>query len=61
MNGKPEGRRKIGRSRTRWLDDVEADIRKLDLEDGGGRRRIDRNGGNSLRRPRPFKGCSTIE
>jgi hypothetical protein len=26
---------------------------KWDLQDGGERRRIDRNGGNSLRRPRP--------
>jgi hypothetical protein len=27
-SGKSEGRRTIGRPRTRWLDDVEADIRK---------------------------------
>jgi hypothetical protein len=60
-SGKPEGRRKIGRQRTRWLDNVEADITKWDLEDGGERQRIDQNGGNSLRRPRPYKGCSTME
>jgi hypothetical protein len=29
FRGKPEGRRKIRRPRTRWLDDVEADIRKM--------------------------------
>jgi hypothetical protein len=34
---------------------------KWDSEDGGERRRIHRIGGNSLRRPRPFKGCSTME
>jgi hypothetical protein len=28
-SGKPEGRRTIGRPRTWWLDDVEADIRKM--------------------------------
>jgi hypothetical protein len=34
--------------------------RKWDLEDGGERWRIYRNGGNSFWRPRPFKGCSTV-
>jgi hypothetical protein len=28
-SGKPEGRRKIGRPRTRWLGDAEAAIRKM--------------------------------
>jgi hypothetical protein len=30
-SGKPEGRRTIGRPRTRWLVNVEADIRKMGL------------------------------
>jgi hypothetical protein len=28
FNAKPEGRRGVGRPRLRWLDDVEADIKK---------------------------------
>jgi hypothetical protein len=60
-NGKPEGRRTIGRPRTRWLDDVEADIRKMGFRGGRERWKINRNGGNSSRRPRPYKGCSTME
>jgi hypothetical protein len=27
FNAKPEGRRGVGRPRTRWLDDVEADVK----------------------------------
>jgi hypothetical protein len=29
FNAKPEGRRAVGRSRLRWLDDFEADIKAL--------------------------------
>jgi hypothetical protein len=32
FNGKPEGRRGVGRPRLRWLDDVEADIKALDVK-----------------------------
>jgi hypothetical protein len=28
LNAKPEGRREVGRPRLRWVDDVEADIKK---------------------------------
>jgi hypothetical protein len=32
FNGKPEGRRGVGRPRLRWLDDVEADIKVLGVK-----------------------------
>jgi hypothetical protein len=36
LNAKPEGRRRVGRPRLRWLDDVETDIKALGVK----RRRI---------------------
>jgi hypothetical protein len=32
FNAKPEGRWGVGRPRLRWLDDVEADIKALDVK-----------------------------
>jgi hypothetical protein len=32
FNSKPEGRRKVGRQRLRWLDDVENDLRVLKVK-----------------------------
>jgi hypothetical protein len=32
FNAKPESRRGVGRPRLRWLDDVEADIKALDVK-----------------------------
>lgn len=32
LEGKPEGRRRIGRPRLRWLDDVEADLREMGVK-----------------------------
>jgi hypothetical protein len=32
FNAKPEGRRGVGRPRLRWLNDVEADIKALDIK-----------------------------
>jgi hypothetical protein len=36
--GKPEGRRRMGRSRMRWLEDVEMDLREMATECSGERR-----------------------
>jgi hypothetical protein len=32
FNAKPDGRRGVGRPRLRWLDDVESDIKALDVK-----------------------------
>jgi hypothetical protein len=32
FNGKPGGRRRTGRPRLRWIDDVEADLRTMVME-----------------------------
>jgi hypothetical protein len=33
FNTKPEGRRGVGRPKLRWVDDIEADIRRLKAQD----------------------------
>jgi hypothetical protein len=58
---KPEGKRKSGDQEQDGWTMWRQTSGKWDLEDGGERRRIDRNGTYSLTRPRPFKGCNTME
>ena len=31
LNAKLDGRRKVGRARLRWMDDVQADLRKIGI------------------------------
>jgi hypothetical protein len=44
FNAKPEGRRGVGRPRLRWLDDVEADKKALDVKDGKLKHMIEMSG-----------------
>jgi hypothetical protein len=36
---KPEGRRSVGRTKIRWLDDVDEDLRKMRISGWGGKAR----------------------
>jgi hypothetical protein len=60
LYGKLYATRRRGRPKTRWLDDVSADLRKMGIN-GEVEQRIERFVGGLEWRPRPTPGCSAIE
>jgi hypothetical protein len=44
VEGKPGGRRKKGRSRSRWMDDVKLELKNMGVKDGGKELWIEENG-----------------
>jgi hypothetical protein len=61
LYGKLYATRRRGRPKTRWLDDMSADLRKMGINEWRSREGIERFGGGLEWRPRPTPGCSAIE
>jgi hypothetical protein len=61
LEGNPGGRRRKGRPKKRWLDDVQDDMIKTGVRDGGQKQWTEENGGKHVRRPRFFKNCRATE
>jgi hypothetical protein len=58
MREKIYTRRKRGRPKIRWLDDVQEDYKRWGMKDGEGKLRIETSRDEQHRRPRLTYGCS---
>jgi hypothetical protein len=61
LEGNPGGRRRKGRNRKRWLDDVQDDIIKMGVKRWRTKAMDRGNRGKYVRRPRFFKNCRATE
>jgi hypothetical protein len=55
----PGGQRGCGRPKSRWIDEVEKDARKVGCRNWRAMSRIEVAGDICLRRPRPTQSCTT--
>jgi hypothetical protein len=61
LEGNPGGRRRKGRPRKRWIDDVQDDMIKMGVKRWRTKQWAEENGGKYVRRPRFFKNCRATE
>jgi hypothetical protein len=61
FKGHPGGRRKTGRPRKRWMDDIEEGLRLMEVKRWRKNNRETSLGKKSFGRPRPYMGCSAKE
>jgi hypothetical protein len=61
FEGHPGGRRKTGRPRERWMDDIDEGLRLMEVKRWRKNNRERSLGKNSFGRPRPYMGCSAKE
>jgi hypothetical protein len=61
LEGNPGGRRRKGRPRKRWLDDVQDEMIKMGVKRWRTKQWTEENGGKYVRRPRFFKNCRATE
>jgi hypothetical protein len=61
LEAKPGGRKRKGRPRKRWLDDVQDDMIKMGVKRWRKKQLIEENGGKYVRWPGFFQNCRATE
>jgi hypothetical protein len=61
LEGERVRRRKRGKPHTRWIDNVEDDLRKMGIKRWRLRTAIGENGEEYVRRPESYKNCIAME